>query len=146
MHSECSKPWRNMKKGNKLFIKGHAERGSCWRDMNYVIYSLSRNLVHFFQKNVAAFCYKQATKFSCTSQGAQGFHRHTLNTGSKAAGNDSSLLPHILFMFQAFMPRLATGHISVCECAQLRGVCAMVSVQISWFILPRNTLADLWLL
>lgn len=98
-------------------------------------------LVHFFQKEkqnkTVAFCHKWATKFSCTSHCSES--QVNLKTVRKSGGNESSLLPHILFMNQAFMPHLATA----CVCVS---VLRVMSVQISWFILSTEALHDQWFL
>lgn len=57
--------------------------------MNYAMFLVTQ-LVYLFQQTMVALCYKKVTKCSRTSQGAQGFHKHTLNTESEAAGSDSS--------------------------------------------------------
>lgn len=141
----CSKPRRKIRRTSYIFKKResyrqrHCREGEAEHEVCNMF--LVTRLVHFFQPNIAAPRHKQVTPLSHTSQAAQGFHKHTWNTGSRAAGRDSSLLPHILFMFQAC--RAWLRGLFVCEC---RRACVFseeaASVHISWFIWLWNTLAD----
>lgn len=99
--------------------------------MNYVICSLSHDLFTSSSKTSRRGVTNRPLNLVVHHGQLRDFTGTLENTASSAAGHDSSLLPHILFMFQAFFfssPRLATGHCSVRACVSVlgQGACALL--------------------